>query len=187
MNALANFTDHFLIAMPSLADANFSRTVTYICQHSSEGAMGIIINRATDLRLADVFLHMEIEPTASEAAEQPVYMGGPVQPERGFVLHSPPSTWDASLKVNDQIGITTSRDVLCAIAAGRGPAQALVALGYSGWGAGQLEREIAENAWLFGPANLEIIYEMPIEQRWKSAAKLIGINLDLISSEAGHA
>jgi putative transcriptional regulator len=187
MTSSANLTDHFLIAMPQLADPNFFHTVTYICEHNSDGAMGIVINRPMEISLDEVFQHMEIPIETDKVAEVPVYLGGPVQPERGFVLASPISDWDSMLVVNDNVAIASSRDILTDIAANKGPQNYLVALGYAGWGAGQLEHEIAENAWLSGPASPEIIFTTPSEQRWESAAALLGIDLNLLSGDAGHA
>lgn len=182
-----NLTNQFLIAMPSLADPNFERTVTYMCAHSSEGAMGIVINRPMDISLGEVLDHMEIEALSSDVQDMPVYQGGPVQRERGFVIHQPAGEWDAVLQVADGIGVATSRDILAAIADGTGPRQSLVALGYAGWGAGQLERELTENAWLSGPADASIIFDSPVEDRWTMAARLLGVDLDRLSGEAGHA
>jgi len=187
MTETASLKNQLLIAMPSLEDPNFSRTVTYICEHGEHGAMGIVINRPTDLRLADVLQHMEIEGGLGEAGEQLVYLGGPVEEERGFVLHSHTEPWDSTLAVDEQISITTSRDILEAMARGDGPAHTLVALGYAGWGAGQLERELQENAWLSGPADQSILFELPADQRWEAAARLLGVDVNLLSSEAGHA
>ncbi len=180
-------SNHFLIAMPALADPNFFHTVTYICEHDAEGAMGVVINRPMDLSLGEVLTHMDMETVDAEAAGLPVFQGGPVQVERGFVLHEPLGNWDATLKVSDDIGITASQDVLAAIAAGKGPKRALIVLGYAGWGAGQLEREMAENAWLSGPATAGILFDTPVEKRWEAAAALLGVDLNLLSSDAGHA
>ena len=179
-------SNHFLIAMPGLADPNFFHTVTYICEHDADGAMGIVINRPLDLNLADILTHMDIQATP-ETAGLPVFQGGPVQTERGFVLHAPLGEWEATLPVSEQIGVTASQDVLAAIAAGKGPKRALIALGYAGWGAGQLERELAENAWLSGPATAEVLFDTPVEKRWASAAALLGVDLNLLSSDTGHA
>jgi putative transcriptional regulator len=181
-----DLTNQFLIAMPALADPNFARTVTYLCAHTDEGAMGIVINRPLDLDLADVLDHMEIKNANPEVNEVPVLQGGPVQRERGFVLHAPVGKWDSVLKVSDEIGVATSRDILTAVAEGRGPEQTLVALGYAGWDAGQLEREVLENAWLSGPSNTDIIFEVPYEQRWDRAARLLGVDPERLSGEAGH-
>ena len=187
MSQTASLKNQLLIAMPSLDDPNFSRTVTYICEHSDEGAMGIVLNRPTELSLADVLKHMDIDGGLGAAGKQPVFLGGPVEEERGFVLHSHTDPWDSTLAVNDHISVTTSRDILEAMARGDGPDQTLVALGYAGWGAGQLEREIQDNAWLSGPADRSILFELPPDQRWEAAARLLGVDVNLLSSEAGHA
>jgi putative transcriptional regulator len=183
-----NFTNHFLIAMPDLADPNFYHTVTYVCAHNQDGAMGIVINRPMDLDLGEVLDHMQIETTSSGDMSRhlPIYQGGPVQPERGFVLHQPPGKWDAMLMVTPQLGVTTSRDILTAIASGKGPSRLLVALGYAGWTAGQLEKEMAENAWLSAPADVSIMFDVPAERRWQAAAAGMGIDLNLLSTQAGH-
>ncbi len=187
MTATTNLTNHFLIAMPSLADPNFSRTVTYICEHSDAGAMGIVINRMSDLQLADILAQMGIEPARPETAEIPVYNGGPVQGERGFVLHSGARRWDSTLPITDEVSITTSRDILEAVARGDGPEDFLIALGYAGWQAGQLETELADNAWLAGPADLGILYHTPSSDRWQAAASLLGIDMNLLGDHVGHA
>lgn len=187
MTNLASLANHFLIAMPSLADVNFARSVTLICEHSDEGAMGIVINRVTDLHLGDIFEQLDIEPDQATNSESAVYLGGPVQNNRGFVLHEPLGNWESTLTVTDRFGVSTSRDILEAIAQNRGPEKFLVALGYAGWGAGQLEREISENSWLSGPANRNIVFDLPVEQRWKAAAQLVGVDLTTLSGEAGHA
>lgn len=187
MKTLGSLTNHFLIAMPTLADANFSRTVTFICEHSSEGAMGIVINRMTELRVRDILDQLEIARGSQNAAEMPVYLGGPVQNNRGFVLHEPLGHWESTLPVTETLGVSTSRDILEAIAENRGPDRWLVALGYAGWAAGQLEREMAENSWLSGPANGDILFQIPLDQRWNAAAGLVGVDLSNLSSETGHA
>lgn len=187
MTATSYLTNHFLIAMPSLQDPNFARTVTYICEHNDDGAMGIVINRPLDLHLGDVLSHMDIKAKGQQIAKLPVVLGGPVQRERGFVLHQPSTDWDATLHVTDEIGVTTSRDILTAIAHGEGPQQILVALGYAGWAPGQLEQEMVDNAWLSGPADLEILFDLPYQARWEAAAALLGIDLLTLSDEVGHA
>ncbi|MCB1876112.1 MAG: YqgE/AlgH family protein [Chromatiales bacterium] len=179
-------TGQFLIAMPALPDPNFSRTVSYICQHSDQGAMGLVINRPLDIDLEEILKHMDIEISQESARRQPVYLGGPVQPERGFVLHSPIGEWDSSLRVNDELAVTTSLDILRAIANGEGPDESLVCLGYAGWGAGQLEREIVENSWLNGPSDHQILFHADVEARWNLAAAALGVDLSLLSGEAGH-
>lgn len=180
-------TDQFLIAMPTLADPNFAHTVTYICEHSADGALGIIINRPSDLTLAEVLAQLDLDGSAARARGAPVFVGGPVLPERGFVLHEPGGVWDSSLKVTAGISVTTSRDILAAIARGEGPRRMLVALGYAGWGAGQLEQELADNAWLSAPADARIMFDTPHERRWLEAARLIGVDPRLMTGEAGHA
>jgi len=182
-----SLSNHFLIAMPTLEDPNFHHTTTYICEHDENGALGVVINRPLDIQLGEILMHMDIHTDNIEIASQPVYMGGPVQNDRGFVLHEPPGNWEATLKVTDEIGITSSRDILAAIAAGRGPRNALVTLGYAGWGAGQLEQELASNTWLSGPASADIVFRSPPERRWLAAAELIGVDLHLLTSEPGHA
>lgn len=181
-------TNQFLIALPGMGDGNFSRTVTYICQHSEhEGAMGIVLNRPSELQLCDVFNHMDIKQQDAGIAEQTVYIGGPVQEERGFVLHTPPASWDSSMPVSEQISVTTSRDVLQAMAQGKGPEETFVALGYAGWGPGQLEQELQQDTWLSGPADPDIIFKLPSDQRWEAAAAVLGVDLNLINTAAGHA
>jgi len=182
-----SLSNHFLIAMPALADPNFVHTVTYLCEHNEEGAMGIVINRPLKVTLAEILDHMGIEPSPQVDGSTPIFMGGPVQPERGFVIHSPVGAWESSLQVTSEIAVTTSRDILTAIAHGEGPAHYQIHLGYAGWGAGQLEQEMADNAWLSGPADSEILFERAVAERWTAAARLIGIDLNLLSSDAGHA
>lgn len=182
-----NLTDHFLIAMPSLADPNFQQTVTYICAHNEEGAMGIVVNRPLDLTLGEVFVQMDLQPANDIIDKTLVYQGGPVQTDRGFILHTPERHWDSSIQISASISVTTSRDILEAIAQDDGPQCTLVALGYAGWAAGQLEQEIADNAWLNGPADSGIIFTTPYEQRWQSAARLLGVDIQTLSSDIGHA
>ena len=186
MNANDSLTNHFLIAMPALEDPNFSHTVTYICQHDEQGAMGIVCNRPQELTVREVLEHLEIPVSESLDADIPVYTGGPVQSEHGFVLHSPVGPWSASLQVTEDIALTTSLDILSAIAEGAGPPHYLLALGYAGWGAGQLEEEMAANAWLSGPADTTILFETPPQARWAAAAALLGVDLNLLSGEVGH-
>lgn len=186
MEAL-NLTNQFLIAMPTLADPNFSQTVTYICAHSEEGAMGIIINRPMTIGLGEVLSQMKMAAANPRINTQPVFNGGPVQPDRGFVLHRPMGIWSSNLQVSTEIGIATSRDILEAISKGEGPAEALVALGYAGWGAGQLEREMLDNSWLSAPVNQEILFRVSPEDRWRAAVASLGIQADSLSTEAGHA
>jgi putative transcriptional regulator len=187
MSFSTSLTNHFLIAMPGLQDPNFSRTVTYICEHTEQGAMGIVINRPMDIRLGEVLSQLDIETQDPGVLDTFVYLGGPVQTERGFVLHSSGQSYESTLCITPEICVTTSRDVLEAIADGRGPARKLIALGYAGWGGGQLEVEMSANAWLSGPADGEIIFRLPADGRWQAAANLLGVDLNLLSGEAGHA
>jgi putative transcriptional regulator len=177
----------FLIAMPAMGDPNFDHTVTYICEHNGDGALGIVINRPSGMTLGEILEQMQLASTDAGLSDQPVLQGGPVQPERGFVIHDSSDEFGATLAVTDGLKVTTSRDILVAMAEGRGPARAVVALGYAGWGAGQLELEMTANAWLTAPASADIIFSMPFEQRWESAASLLGIDIKSLGSEAGHA
>lgn len=178
--------NHFLIAMPGMHDSAFAHSVTYICEHSDKGAMGIVINNVMPLLVKDIFTQMELID-ASGLGDQVVYAGGPVQVERGFVLHASDTEWQSTLHISPQISLTASRDIIEALAEGRGPREYLIALGYAGWGAGQLEAEVAANSWLTLPADSNIIFNTPPEQRWTAAALPLGIDLNLISSVAGHA
>jgi putative transcriptional regulator len=182
-----DLANHFLIAMPSLADPNFSRTVTYLCEHSEEGALGIVINRPTDVRLGELLDHLGLQANGSSIAEQPVFLGGPVQRDQGFVLHRPAGRWDSSLEVAEDIILTTSQDILAAIAESAGPQDYLVALGCAGWGPGQREEELAETAWLSGPASADIMFSRSSERRWRDAAALLGVDLSLLSADTGRA
>ena len=187
MDNESNLTDHFLIAMPTLADPNFFHSVTYICEHSDKGAMGIVINHPVELSLHELFDHMEIEHDTAASKAQAIFNGGPVENERGFVLHQFDKTWKSTLKITDKLAITTSRDIIEAIANDTGPEKSLIALGYAGWEKGQLEQEIADNAWLCGPADDSILFDLPITERWEAAAKKIGVDLNLLSTTSGHA
>ena len=187
MGQVESLSNHFLIAMPALSDPNFHHTATLICEHNEEGALGLVINRPTELSLGDILEHMEIDTPHQDVSRQPVFMGGPVQNDRGFVLHEPVGDWEATLRISEQTGITSSRDILEAIARGEGPERSFITLGYAGWGAGQLEREMQENAWLSGPAESAILFDLPAEERWEAAARLLGVDVNLLSSEAGHA
>ncbi|MEO8010137.1 MAG: YqgE/AlgH family protein, partial [Dokdonella sp.] len=151
-------TNQLLIAMPSLRDPNFARGVALLCQHGEDGAMGIMINRLSEYRLGDVLAQMNLRSELPDVIDAAVLLGGPVQPERGFVLHTPQGEWDSSFRISDQISVTTSRDILAAIATGNGPDNAIVALGYSGWSPGQIEHELRENAWLTAPASNSILF-----------------------------
>lgn len=178
--------NHLLIAMPNLMDPNFYHSVAYICSHDEDGAMGIVINNPLDVGLKDLLKHLQIE-VGPDFIDRRLMLGGPVENERGFVVHKSGGRWDASLKVGPGISITTSRDILHAMAREEGPRQALVALGYAGWGAGQLEQELLDNAWLSVPVEARILFDTPIEQRWHAAAALLGIDIHQMSGQAGRA
>jgi len=182
-----SLTNQLLIAMPGMADPNFSTTVTLICEHNDEGALGIVINRPLDLKLGGLFEQLDFEDPDPATAEGPVLMGGPVGPERGFVLHNPGTSFENSLAVSTDIHLTLSRDVIDALAAGDGPIKSLVALGYAGWEPGQLEYEMMANSWLNVPASPDIVFDTPFNDRWMSAARTLGIDISQISPDAGHA
>ncbi len=183
----ANFTDHFLIAMPNMVDPNFSGTLTYICDHGEQGALGVVVNRPIDLPMHKLFEQIGLQLEDEKLRDLPVYYGGPVQIERGFVLHRPVGDWNSTLSVNDRVGLTTSKDILEASARQEGPEQILVTLGYAGWGPGQLEDEIKQNAWLTVSADPDVIFGLPAEQRLPAAMHLLGIDRSMLSEEAGHA
>lgn len=180
-------TNQFLIAMPGLRDPNFSRAVTYICEHNEQGAMGIVINRPIDMQLGEVLRQLDVSTEDDRVEHQPVFIGGPVLPDRGFILHRPAGNWESTLQVTQNIGVTTSRDILNAIAHGYGPRDSIFALGYAGWSPGQLEEEMADNAWLSVPADEHVLFELPPAVRWRAAAELIGIDPVLLSGDSGHA
>jgi putative transcriptional regulator len=187
METTDSLVNQLLIAMPGMADPNFSSTVTLICEHNNEGALGIVINRPLNLRLGGLFEQLHVDNPDPAALDHPVMMGGPVGPERGFVLHDSSHRYENSLPVSSEISLTLSRDVIDAMASGRGPQKSLVALGYAGWGAGQLEAEMLANSWLNVSATQEIVFDMPFADRWAAAARALGVDLTLLSPEAGHA
>lgn len=182
-----NLTDNFLIAMPAMQDPYFANALVYICEHNADGALGIIVNRPLDLDLAGLFEKIEITLEAAALAHLPVYFGGPVQLDRGFVLHRPAGDWQSSLKVNAEVALTSSRDVLAAVGSLGQPNHLLVTLGYAGWGAGQLEDELAQNAWLTVPASPEILFDLPPDERLPAAMSRLGISFTQLSDVAGHA
>ena len=188
MHAPQYLADHFLIAMPSLADPHFVRGVTLICQHDENGAMGLVINHQSEFTLAEVLRQMDIESAfRCNSASRRCLLGGPVQQERGFVLHDDPRDFGATLRFGKDLAVSTSRDILEELAGGGGPANFLVALGYAGWTAGQLEEELAQNAWLTVPADKAIFFDTPIEDRWQAAARSIGVDVSKLSDLIGHA
>ena len=183
----ANLTNHFLIAMPNMVDPNFSGSLTYICEHNDRGALGLIVNRPGDITLGALLGQADITLNNDKWKSVPVYKGGPVQTDRGFVLHRPVGSWQSTLAVNDVAGLTTSRDVLLSMVAGKGPEKMLVAIGYAGWAAGQLEQEIKQNGWLTVEADLDVVFNMPPEARLNAAMGLLGISFANLSDQAGHA
>lgn len=179
---------HFLIAMPALGDPNFQHSVTLICEHNADGALGITVNRPLDdIHLGDVLTQLDLGETDATISNQPLFNGGPVERERGFVVHCPVGDWEASLELGGDLAVTSSRDILAAIARGEGPEQSFVALGYAGWGAGQLEREMSENAWLSSPADPRILFDVPPSERWRESARAMGVDLSRLSDQTGHA
>jgi putative transcriptional regulator len=181
-----NLTQHFLIAMPNMADPYFSRSLTYICEHNDQGALGLVVNRPIDMTLQALFERLSLAMEGSSFADSPIYFGGPVQTDRGFVLHAPTGNWQATLRVGE-LGLTTSKDILEAVGRGEGPARLLVTLGYAGWSPGQLEHEISQNAWLTVEAKHDIIFETPAEERLPAAMELLGLDFARLQDEAGHA
>lgn len=179
--------NHLLVALPALHDPHFARSVTLVCQHDGDGAMGVMVNRASEYTLGEVLQQMGISSDSEALQSQIVLAGGPVHPERGFVLHDGEREWDSTLTVGDGLFLTTSRDVLEALARGEGPALAVVALGCAGWGAGQLEQELVDDSWLMVPAGRELLFELPLEERWQAAAGSIGVDLVNYASHCGHA
>ena len=179
--------NQFLIAMPALASGVFAQTVTYVCEHNAQGALGIVINRPLKMLLADVFEQYRLPTDKSPWGARPVLRGGPVQQEQGFVIHRAGQMWDKTILISDQVHLTTSRDILDAMANDQGPREGFVALGYAGWDAGQLENELSQNAWLTVPADEHVLFDVPYEQRWLAAGRLLGINLTMMSQHAGHA
>ncbi len=187
METTGTLANQLLIAMPGMADPNFSSTVTLICEHNDQGALGIVINRPLTLTLGGLFEQLDLADPDPATASDPVLMGGPVGPERGFVLHDTAHSYENSLPVSTDICLTLSRDIIDAMATGTGPAKSLVALGYAGWDAGQLEVEMLANSWLNVPATPDIVFDMPFTDRWAAAASAIGIDLSRMSPDAGHA
>jgi putative transcriptional regulator len=183
----ANFSQHFLIAMPAMADPNFAHTLTFVCEHNKDGALGIVVNRPTEMTLSALFEQIEIPLANDDIKKAPVHFGGPVQIDRGFVLHRPLGNWQSTLAITDDVGLTTSKDVLEALARGEGPRDVLVSLGYAGWSAGQLEQEISQNAWLTVRADPAVMFELPADRRLPAAMSLLGIDFSRLSDDVGHA
>ena len=182
-----DLTNHFLIAMPNMADPYFAKTLTYVCEHNDQGALGIVVNRPIDMTLQALFERLSLSLKDRSLADAPIYFGGPVQTDRGFVLHLPAGEWQATLKVRDAIGLTTSKDILEAVGRGEGPAKMLVSLGYAGWSAGQIEHELKQNAWLTVEAKDAIIFDLPADERLPAAMELLGLDYARLADQAGHA
>jgi len=182
----ANFANQFLIAMPGMVEGSLAGSVIYVCEHTDRGALGLVINRPTDLTLGTLFERIELTLEIGPVKDTFVFFGGPVQTDRGFVLHAPAGDYSSSIKLGD-MALTTSRDVLQAVADGNGPARMLVTLGYAGWGAGQLESEMGQNTWLSVGADAHIIFDVPPEERYPAALKLLGIDPVMLAGDAGHA
>lgn len=182
-----NLAQHFLIAMPNMADPHFAKTLTYICEHNDQGALGLVVNRPIDMDLQALLEQVSIQQNSDALKSVPIHFGGPVQVDRGFVLHSPLGEWQSTLAVSSEIGLTTSKDILQAVARGEGPGKMLVTLGYAGWAPGQLEHELAQNAWLTVLAKPELIFDLPAEERLPAAMQLLGIDFASLSEQAGHA
>jgi len=183
----SDLSNHFLIAMPSLEDPNFGGSLAFVAEHNEQGALGLVINRPMEIDLATLFRRIDLKLEASPIAHAAVLQGGPVQTDRGFVLHQPVGNWGSTVVVNDEIGLTSSRDVLEAVAQGAGPSRILVMLGYAGWGPGQLEDEVSRNAWLTVEAHASVIFDTPADERLQRAFALLGINPAFLASAAGHA
>ena len=182
-----NLSNHFLIAMPSMLDPVFGKSVIYLCEHNERGALGMVINKPTDITMDSLLARLNLKLEINTLAEKRVMFGGPVQDDRGFVLHSPAGKFSSMLRITDDIAFTTSRDVLEAVASGSGPKRLLVSVGYAGWSAGQLEQEIGRNGWLTVAADPDVIFDLPIEERYDAAIKLLGFDPMMLASEAGHA
>jgi len=182
-----HLTNQLLVAMPWFSDPNFEQSVTLICEHSHKGALGIVLNKPLPMKLAEVLAQMRLTPDTEAIGERSVLRGGPVHQDRGFVLHRPGGAWDSTHRISDSIQVTTSRDVLAAIARGEGPADAFIALGYAGWEPGQLEREIKENAWLTLPMDEQLLFDLPYEDRWLAAWRRLGVDVGQVSLVPGHA
>ena len=185
-----NLANHFLIAMPSIQDPIFGGTVVYVCEHNEKGVLGVVINKPTDMTMEVLFDRVDLklgEGLRSSVVDEPIMFGGPVQDDRGFVLHTPSGRYSSSLAVTDDVAFTTSIDVLEAVASGNGPARMLVSIGYAGWSPGQLEEELSRNGWLTVAADARVLFDLPIEERYTAAIKLLGIDPAMLAMEAGHA
>ena len=182
-----DLSHHFLIAMPAMTDPLFAKSLTYVCEHNEQGALGIVVNRPISLNLSELFAQIKLPLEVGELENLPVHFGGPVQTERGFVLHKPAGEWQSTMLIRDGIALTTSKDILEAVGLGKGPQNILVTLGYAGWEQGQLEHELAQNAWLSVPASQHILFDLPAEERLPAAMALLGVDYATLSADSGHA
>lgn len=188
-----NLANHFLVAMPGMKDPYFQRSVIYVCEHNEDGAMGIMISTPIDVTVASMLKQVQIDlpiasqTTHSKSLDEPVLNGGPVAEDRGFIIHKPKDKYQSSIKITDNVMVTTSKDILAVLGTDAQPENYLVALGYSGWSAGQLESELADNSWLTVEADTSIIFDTPVEERWSSAVAKLGIDIAQLSSDVGHA
>jgi putative transcriptional regulator len=187
MSESSYLTNQLLIAMPFMGDPNFAQTVALVCDHSSKGALALVLNKPLPMCMGEIFDQLEIKLNKGPLWERQVLRGGPMQTDRGFVVHRAFGDWDSTLEVSDALHVTTSRDILAAMAEGQGPAEAVVALGYAGWDGGQLEQEIRANAWLSAPVDLGLIFDLPFESRWHAAGRLLGVELSRVSPTGGNA
>jgi putative transcriptional regulator len=187
MSKDGTLTNQLLVAMPGLDDAHFAQTVTLVCEHGERGALGIVLNKPLSMRLSEVLTQMKLPARTETIGEQIVLRGGPVHQDRGFVLHRPGGSWESSHRISDHIQVTTSRDILAAMARGEGPEDAFIALGYAQWEAGQLERELKENTWLTLPVTDAQLFDLPYEERWSAAWRSLGVDVAKVSTRAGHA
>ena len=181
-----DLTDHFLIAMPGMTDPIFSKCLLYVCEHHEQGALGLVVNRPMAMNLDAMLLELGMTATGPELENIPIYFGGPVEMERGFILHEPVGQWQSTIPVTDTLGLTTSKDILEALGKGEGPRHALIALGYSGWAPGQLEYELSQNTWLSTKSSTEIIFDTPPEERMPAVFRLMGIDMAQLSESPGH-
>lgn len=182
-----DLSHHFLIAMPGMTDPSFAKSLTYVCEHNDQGALGVVVNRPITLTMSELFAQINLPLQQEELAEVPILYGGPVQTDRGFVLHAPAGQWHSTLVVRDNVALTTSKDILEAVGLGKGPDNILVTLGYAGWSQGQLESELAQNAWLSVPATEHILFDLPADEKLPAAMALLGVDYAMLSGESGHA
>lgn len=182
-----DLSHHFLIAMPAMTDPIFAKSLTYVCEHNEQGALGIVVNRPISLTLGELFAQIKLPMNQTELENLPIHFGGPVQTDRGFVLHEPAGEWQSTLLIKDRVAMTTSKDILEAVGLGKGPRNILVTLGYAGWAQGQLEHELSQNAWLSVPASEHILFDLPAEERLPAAMALLGVDYATLSADSGHA